>query len=126
MSWETISVNKNNIEHETCKSMLIKMPNKSAYAGFKFWHPKKLVRDKGYFCTISFTEEFVFKLFKNGQGKYNFKDIVASKEIDACEMKEAFGGGVFVEKKEKNPFETRTPESLEPEESKELEELLDE
>lgn len=119
MSWETISVNKNNIEYETCESVLIKMPNKSAYAGFKFWHPKKLVRDKGYFCTISFTGEFVFKLFK-------FKDIIAYKEIDALEMKEAFGGGVFVEKKEKNPFETRTPEGLEPEETKELEELLDE
>lgn len=126
MNWQTIYINKYNIKYENEKSILVKMPKKSAYAGFKFWHPKKLVREKGYFFTISFTEYFVFELFKNGQGKYNFKEVIEKIEINACDMIKAFSGGVFKEKKEKNPFETRKPKILKPEETKELEELLDE
>ena len=69
------------------------MPHSSAYDGFKFWHPAKLIRDagdQGYAKAFSFTDSFKFKLFKNGQGKYNKREIIEQKEITAKDMIEAF------------------------------------
>lgn len=85
--WKNLKFNKQNIEHETLKAILIKMPNNSEYKGYKFWHPSKLVRTmnkgNGYWLTFGYTDEFVFKLFK---GKNN--QII--KHISAEEMEVAF------------------------------------
>ena len=32
--WKNINISKNNIDHETAKAVLIKMPNKSDYKGY--------------------------------------------------------------------------------------------
>ena len=93
-TWHKINFNAQNIEAETASSVLIKMENKSQFKDFKFWHSKKLVRcvgGKGYFMTFSFTDEFNFKLFKNGKGRYNAKDKIAEIELSADEMIEAWG-----------------------------------
>jgi hypothetical protein len=91
--WKKIFFNSLNIEAETEKSILIKMPNKSNYSGYKFWHPKKLVRKeggKGYHLSFSFTDDFKFKIFKNGKGKYNYKNIIDEVELSSDEMFEEF------------------------------------
>lgn len=44
-TWKTFNINRNQIEHETERAVLIKMPNKGRYAGWTFWWPKKLVKE---------------------------------------------------------------------------------
>ena len=90
--WKNIEINLQNIETDTGKATLIKMPNKSKYAGYKFWHPSKLVRygSNSYSRSIGYTDEFIFKLFKNGNGKYNKFDVIYEIEIDVEEFEDAF------------------------------------
>lgn len=91
--WKNIQINVQNIERESEKALLIKMPNKSKYAGYKFWHPSKLVRNgnNSYAVSIGYTNEFTFKLKKFGNGKYNKFDVIDEKEISIEEFEEAFG-----------------------------------
>lgn len=87
--WHKVYFNSQNIEHDTAKAVLIKMPNKSEYAGYKFWHPTRLVREeggKGYHMSFSFTEEFQFTIRKYGQNR----QVTAEKIIGWDEMLKAF------------------------------------
>ena len=91
--WKNIEINLQNIETDTGKTALIKMPNKSKYVGYKFWHPSKLVRygSNSYARSLGYTDNFKFKLFKNGNGKYNKFDVIDEIEINVEEFEEAFG-----------------------------------
>lgn len=86
--WKSIKINKSNIKYETEKGTLIQMPNKSAYKGWLFWHPRKLVRHmyrgKGYWFTFSYTNDFEFKIIK-GRGKNK-----QEKKISVVELENAF------------------------------------
>lgn len=85
--WKSINFNAQNIDYQTAKATLIKMPKKSQYAGFKFWHPSKLIRSNGgngYFMTFSYTDDFTFKLIK---GKKGYEQEL---EISPLDMEEAF------------------------------------
>ncbi|MCI7527234.1 MAG: hypothetical protein MSA65_02830 [Mollicutes bacterium] len=90
--WKNIEINIQNIETDTGKATLIKMPNKSKYAGYKFWHPSKLIGygSNSYARSLGYTDEFKFKLFKNGNGKYNKFNVIDTIEIDVEEFEEAF------------------------------------
>jgi len=92
MQWHSIEINIQNIETETGKATLIKMPNKSKYAGYKFWHPSKLVRygSNTYARSIGYTDDFTFKLKKYGNGKHNKFDVIDEIEINAEEFEEVF------------------------------------
>lgn len=89
--WQAINFNAQNIEHETAKAVLIKMPNNSEWSGYKFWHPSKCVRTlskgKGYFQSFSFSDNWEFKIFKtNKRGEKTVEEILSPEE-----MAEAFG-----------------------------------
>lgn len=90
MEWKTINFNKQNIEHETAKAVLIKMPNNSEYKGYKFWHPSKCVRTssegKGYLKMFSATKEWEFTIFKTNKNGEKTNEETLSFE----EMQEAF------------------------------------
>lgn len=54
-----------------------------------FWHPRKLVRFSGknnYLATFGYTDEFVFKIFRNGKGRYNKFETIEEKELSAEEL----------------------------------------
>ena len=127
--WRNIIINNTNIETATNKAILIKMPNNSKYKGYMFWHPAKLVRtvkDKKN-LSLSYTEEFSFKLFKYGNGKYNKYDVINEKEIDYTELEEAFdtiNSNLTQPKLDK--YETYKPKELEIEEVKVIDELMEE
>lgn len=87
MEWHKLYFYKNNVVTCTENGVLIKLPNKSSYQGYKFWFPRKLVKpvDNVYNCFI-FTMEFKFKIFKNGKtGKARYK-VIDSEEIDVDDM----------------------------------------
>lgn len=113
MNWKTINFNAQNIEHETFKAVLIKMPKKSKYSGYAFWHPAKLVRTtggNGYFKTFSYTNDFIFNL------KMKTKEI----EITYEEMEEAFETvnnqiGCDLGYSEENYLEVKEPTKIEKE-----------
>lgn len=91
--WKNIQINIQNIETETGSATLIKMPNNSRYAGYKFWHPSKLIRygNNSYARSLGYNDSFTFKLKKYGNGKYNKFDVISEIEIDVEDFEEAFG-----------------------------------
>lgn len=85
--WKTINFNALSIEHETAKSVLIKMPNNSEWHGYKFWHPLKCIhtldKGNGYFKTFSYTDSWEFTIFKtNKKGDRTAKQILNAEEIE--------------------------------------------
>ncbi|MDY3778472.1 MAG: hypothetical protein SOZ53_06425 [Candidatus Onthovivens sp.] len=90
--WKNIEINIQNIEIDTGNAVLIKMPNKSKYASYKFWHPSKLIKygSNSNSVSIGYTNDFAFKLFKNGNGKYNKFNVIDEIEIDVEEFEDAF------------------------------------
>lgn len=97
MKWESIQIQSNCIECTTMKAVLINMPKTSDYKGFSFWHPIKCCRSvgkNGFLVQISFTEDFKFQLKKYGKGQYNYRELIAEKNLSSEELKTAFGFGI--------------------------------
>ena len=119
--WYKINFNALNIEHETTRATLIKMPKNSNYSGYCFWHPKKLIREneigKGYFLTFSFDENFKFKLQKYSKSKYK-KELLDEVVLDFEEIMNEFEVGDTTIKnieKQKEEAEKITYEVIKPE-----------
>lgn len=64
--WKSFQINKNLIETETAKAVLVKMPHSGKYDGWKFWHPRKCVHNGANSAALrlSYTDEFKFRVFK--------------------------------------------------------------
>ena len=124
MKWRSVTISTNNIEVSTAKAVLIKMPHKSDYDGFVFWHPAKLVRQGNhpYAKKVSYTDDFEFRLFKKGNGRFNYNTKIAEKTISAAEMRKAMK---MMEITMLDPYELHTPEMLGPVKIEALEELKD-
>ena len=90
--WSCIIVNMANIEAETEKAFLVKMPNRSLYAGYVFWYPKKFIRKIGGAGTqmsLSYRDDFMFSLMKKGKGKRKF-DVLEKLDISPSSLETAF------------------------------------
>lgn len=131
MEWKNLNINKQNIDVETSRSVLIKMPHNSDFDGYKFWHPSKLVRKgrNSNSVSIGYNDQFTFRLKKYGHGKYNQREILDEIEINAEEFEDAFSKideNITSKKFEfLKEWETYKPPRIEPVESKVEGELLD-
>lgn len=111
-NWKRIQINTNGIETKTDKAVLIKCPNKSAYQGYMFWHPAKLVREgkHSHAASVSYTDEFEFRLRRYNKNK----DVLSEKKINAQEFEALFGivDDNISAPKQKDEFETHVPEEI--------------
>lgn len=128
--WKQLNINKNQIKKEGKNAILINCPHNSSYAGYSFWISYKLIRDglhKGS-ITISYTDDFTFRLLKYGKGKYNNFDIINETEINVEEFEDMFGITSNNIKKPtfKNNYETHKPPKIDAIENIIESELLDE
>ena len=92
--WRELLFNAQNIKTSTPSAYLIKMPRGSRYPDYMFWHPAKLVKavgGKGQFMALLYADGFVFRLFKNGQGRHNKREIIDRKTVTSKDIAEAFG-----------------------------------
>lgn len=85
--WKTINFNALNIEYETAKAVLIKMPNNSEWHDYKFWHPSKCVRTlsrgKGYFKTFNYTDNWEFTIFRsNKHGDRTAEQVLTAEDME--------------------------------------------
>lgn len=118
--WKEFSVLSQNIKHETAKAVLVQMPHNSDYNGFKFWHPQKITEDDGHRYFLKYTDDFIFRLFKNGKWKHNQREVIDRIDLSAEEVVAAFSRDCPLDE-----WETHKPEKLEPGKVEVLEELLD-
>lgn len=88
--WKNIIINENQIETTTERSALVKVPN----SDWKFWHPLKCLHSNGNQYSLGYTDNFTFRLFKNGNGRHNKFEKVAEKEVGADEIEELFAGNI--------------------------------
>ena len=122
--WKSLQINKNMIDQETAKAVLVKMPSKSKYAGFKFWHPKKLVHDgvNRAAKSLPYKDDWVFKLTRTSDKTFK---VLAAVEISANEMAKAMSALEIAAPLDKNEprFETIEPKKIKPEQN-EVDECL--
>ena len=113
--WKTMNFNSQNIKFETAKAVLIKMPNKSDYAGYMFWHPSKLVRvlqrGNGYFKTFSFTDGWEFRVFKEGKDRKILDEQVLGPE-EMLEMFDVVSETIERQSTSKSFYEEEEPEPI--------------
>ena len=90
--WSSININRNLIKYSTEKAVLIACPHSSVYDGYCFWHPKKLVRRgrNREAVSISYTNDFTFRLIKYGKGQYNRDEIIDELQIGSIQFNEVF------------------------------------
>ena len=88
--WRSINIYKNQIETETAKAVLVKMPRNCKYMGWVFWHPRKLVRDgrNDAAVEISYTDRWAFNICKMSPKPPFVK--LATKRIDIAEFEKMF------------------------------------
>lgn len=125
--WKNIEINDSLVKARTVKSVLIAFPRKSQLHGYLFWHPAKLVRAGRIVNTVSigYSGEFVFRIKKYGNGKYNKRETISEMEIVADEFEQAFAGINSNDVEPDDTPEIHIPEPLEPENAVADESLID-
>ena len=127
--WKEFYISQSNIEAESDRSILVKMPHNSDYDGYMFWHSRILVArgPVSYSVALTYHDKFIFRLFKSKRSKYGKYEKSEKIEVDAREVVEAFErvNEPFRPRPYKRPNEVHVPPVLEPEKHEALDELKD-
>lgn len=92
--WKKLLFNRQNIKASTPSAYLIMMPRGSRYPDYLFWYPAKLIKEaagKGYFMSLTYADNFQFRLIKYGHGRFNQHKIIHQLIVPATVIEEAFG-----------------------------------
>lgn len=117
IEWECLYVNECYVEKMTEKGVLLRMPNKSDYAGYKFWHPRKCFKQSSFSgeYEMLFKDDWKFTLKANGGA------LVV--ELEGSSLNDALPGTGFERYEEKD--EVHTPLPMKAVEVEVIEELID-
>ena len=124
MTWKRIKLYPNQIRTTTQTAALIKMPPRSGFAGWVFWHPIKCIHEHdGQMTEMVYTEDFVFRLKRYGNQPYNKFTVQEQREITALDLEDAFrlNGDVYFDYEP----ELYKPPRIDPEGTVADEELID-
>ena len=128
--WKNLDISQSNIEAESDRSFLIKMPNNSDYDGYMFWHPQSLVARGSLSNSVAliYHDKFIFRLFKSRRSKYGKYEKTEKLEVSAQKVIEAFENAnePFKPRPYRRPNEIHVPPVLKPEKHEALDELKDE
>lgn len=112
--WNKIKINNNNIKYITNNAYLIKLPNKSEFAGYKFWISYKLITECDNYIILSCKDDFTFRIFKKDE-----EDIIDGNMIkdifecmnDSCQDKDD-STYLIIEEPEKLDIEVKINKDL--------------
>ncbi len=109
--WKSILINKNQVQHETDRAVLIKCPRNSDYKGYVFWHQSKCVRKDRYSesLSVSYTEDFEFHLKKYNKAR----ELIDEVELDFEEFEEMFSVTNENLQEKESYFEVSEPAKIE-------------
>jgi len=81
--WKNLTFNKQNIQAETEKAVLINCHHKSEFYGYSFWHPSKLIREGSHSFerSLGYMDDFKIILKKYGKWRYNWNSVIDEKSI---------------------------------------------
>lgn len=91
MTRTRFKIARQNIQYETDRAYLIKMPQDSEYNGYCYWYPFKLAKTEKETNSIiiKFKDNFIIRLVQYGCGK----EIKAHQFIGLEEMRKAYENG---------------------------------
>lgn len=110
MTWRKVKINRNNIERETEKAVLIALPKQKEFAGYSFWHPKRLVREmergNGHWLSVSFTDDWEFKIKNGDEYDYLESDDIIS-QFGIIDGSKTFSEESYLHVKEPEPIKKK-------------------
>lgn len=88
-TWTNLELYTNMVLHVSEKTALVAMPFKSEFKGYCFNHPARLVRKtkNPHLVNLSFSEEFVFNIFKRERNEDGIYVQVDERNLSAEEMR---------------------------------------
>lgn len=87
--WLKLRINKQNVDIFD-NFVKINCPHNSKFNGYYFFYSQKLINFIDSSIELLYKDDFIFRLKKKGNGRYNKNKVVEEIEIDANTIEEIF------------------------------------
>ena len=81
--WKKILIDKTQIEFTKDPFVLIKLPHKSIYRDYSFWHLSNLVICEDEILRFLYKDDFKFKLIRYKKDQYNRSGGISDMEVSS-------------------------------------------